>query len=82
MRTPDTDGYLFVFPGADDARVAVHGLDQALAGLGPAPELSAEVKALTVLVRLRWPAGATDQDRGVAEKLLSDWAGSSGGRLV
>lgn len=75
-----TDELWFRFPDADDAVVAPHGLDDALAGLDPAPQVTGEVAGVSVLVSVSWPADVTDEDRVVAERLLCDWAASSGGR--
>lgn len=76
------DRYRFCFPDADDAEVAPHGLADALAGLEPAPQVSAATDGIRVAVSLDWPAEASDEERRVAERLLADWAGSSGGRLA
>lgn len=82
MTSPLLDAHLFVFPEPEDAALAPHSVEDALAHLDAAPLISTEVSGPTVIVALAWDTAASDDDRRVALGLLCDWAGSCGGRLT
>ena len=78
---PDPVAGHHVRPFEDDAAVAPNSLHDVLEPAEALAYFSCEVSGVRVAVSLSWEPDADEQDRRVAEGLLTDWAASSGGVL-